>query len=144
MVGETTPKHVFIGIIFGLIIIISGISLLSWSVSQNTNSMTQTELQALNNTFQNNIYTTVQDQVYNLNSSISTATANAGFFGMIESLINVAWNSLKSMFSSIGFALVFMTGVSSYMHINPFIVGLLFSVLIVMLAFWIILIFRRA
>ena len=141
--GETNPKNIFIGLIFGVIILMLGIGFFSFAMTQNPTAGTGFDAEAFNNSV--NYMTDMQSKINETQSSLQYASSeNVGILGSAGALIQAAWTSIKSMFSAIGYTSKFLAGITDILHIPAYITGLLVSVIIIIIVVWIVLlVFRR-
>ena len=134
--GETDPKNIYIGLIFGLMMLILGFSFLGHDISQNPTNFNDMNITALNNSlnYQNDMQTGLNSTRYALQYA---STADVGPLGVVGALLMAGWNSIKTFFSTIGYATVFLSGIGGLLSIPAYVIGLFISVITIMIVAWI-------
>ena len=77
----------------------------------------------------------VTDKVEGLQSSIDDAEPEQGLFGVLNSLISTAWNSLKLVFTSFGFMDGVFSGMYAVFGVPAWIPALIILIVVVIIAF---------
>jgi hypothetical protein len=141
--GETNPKNILIGLLFSLMMLMLGWQFFAFAVTENPTGTTGFDSEAFNHSI--NYMTDMQQKINDTRTSLEFAsTENTGILGAVGALIQAAWVSIKSLFSTIGYTSQFMQGVSDNYGIPPFIPAMLLSVITIIIVVWIILlVFRR-
>lgn len=125
--AQVQPRTYIIGIIIFCFIIVGGISLLA-SFGVNSSQVTE-----FNQTFDkmNDVTSVTSD----LRGSIENADTDFGAFGVLNSLISSAWQSLRLLFTSLGFMEDAYSGLTSFFGVPAWIPMLLGAIVIVIIAF---------
>lgn len=132
--ADATPRSYVFGIIIFTLLIVGGISIFASFGAVNPSMVTSTKYEQFNNTF--NKFSDLNESVTNLQSSIeSDDNKEFGVFGVLNGLINAAWNSLKLIFQSFGFMSDVGDGLNKVFGVPSWIPNLLFLSVITMLAF---------
>lgn len=125
--AQVQPRTYIIGIIIFCLFIVGGVSLLA---SFGVNS---TQVTDFNTTFDK--MNDVTDVTSDLRGSIENADTDFGAFGVLNSLISSAWQSLRLLFTSLGFMEDAYTGLNTFFGVPAWIPALLGSIVIVIIAF---------
>lgn len=131
--SEVLPRHYIIGIILFTFIIVGGISMLSMMNTEQSGFTDDSRFQNFNNTF--NVMDDVTTEVGDLQSGIENAETDFGVFGVLNSLISSAWNTLKLLFSSFGFMDAVFGGLTTVFGVPAWIPTLIGLLVVVLLAF---------
>lgn len=122
-----TPKSYIIGIVIFCLFIVGGVSMLG-SFGANTQ-----QVQEFNKTFDK--MNDVQEVTSDLQGSIENADTDFGAFGVLNSLISSAWQSLKLLFTSLGFMNSAFMGMVTFFGVPAWIPALFIAIIIVIVAF---------
>jgi len=125
--SKVLPRTYIIGIIVFCFIIVAGISLLA-NFGINNSQVTD-----FNKSFQK--YDEVLEVSSSLRSSVEDADTDFGPFGILNTLISSAWQSLKLLFTSLGFMNDAYAAVSSFFGVPAWIPALLVSAVVIVLLF---------
>lgn len=98
---DIKPSHYIIGIIVFTAFIVGGVSMLSIFREADPTFIDDTRFNQFNETF--NVYEDVDEKVGELEEGIQGADTDFGLFGVLNSLINSAWQTLKLTMTSFGF-----------------------------------------
>lgn len=121
------PKTYIIGIVMFCFFIVGGVSILA---SFGVNSQQVTDF---NTTFDKmNDITQVSND---LRGSIENADTDFGAFGVLNSLISSAWQSLKLLFTSLSFMGDAYAALSTFFGVPAWIPGLLGGIVVIILIF---------
>lgn len=142
--AEVLPRHYVFGMIAFAFLIMAGATLIA-EFNQGEQMASSEDIQRFNNSF--NKIEEVQDLTGGLQQSIENADTegNWGIFGVLNSLIASAWQTLKTFFASIGFMNAVFTALPAYFPGFPsWIPALVISIIASMIVFAIFsLIFQR-
>lgn len=131
-------KGLFIGIIFGVIILGSGIMFMSTFFSSDNTIDSKGDINSFNNTYAQSV-AGLDSSISNLNNSIGAlSNKNAGLVGVFDVLIGSVTTALTAITSSLGFVNIVLYQMAFWLHIPVFIIGLFLSIVIVIIAFAII------
>ena len=132
--GNTTPSSLIIGFIIFTMIILSGIT---WMVALNSDKgggfINDERFSKFNESF--NRFSDVDDSTRGLQDSLTGAEPKKGLFGVLDSLIDVAWGSLRALFSSFGFLITAWSCLGVVFGLPGWVVSLVGSLVIVALVF---------
>lgn len=133
--SETTPKHYLYGAILFSVMILGIVSILSsLNEAEGGNIANDERFAEFNSTF--NIYDQIDNGTQNVRSSIENAPESQfGIFGVLNSLINTAWQTLKGLFNSFKFVTVAIGGLSTMFGVPVWVTGAVSLLIIVMIAF---------
>lgn len=131
--GKVLPSQYIVGIIFFTLFLVGGISILASFRDVDDTFIDDDKFTQFNNTF--NKYDTVRDKASDLQSSVVNADTDFGAFGVLNSLISSAWNTLKLIFTSFGFMTTVFGGLYSFFGIPSWIGNLIISLVSVVLVF---------
>lgn len=130
--GEILPRHYIFGIIMFTFFVVGGMSILG-ILNEAKPSLNVTDgYDQFNRSF--NKLDDITIQVDTLESNIENADPDVGLFGVLNGLIQTAWNSLSLIFTSFSFmdgaleALSTVFGVPTWI---PLIITLLITVVLV-------------
>ena len=132
--AEILPRHYLIAIIGFVFFSLTSLYLINSMVEDKADYLNVNEVdefEKFNESF--NRLDDINESVSAIQSSIQNAKTNFGIFGVLNSLINSAWNALRLLFSSLDFmnstfnALTTTFGVPGYV---PILIGLFFAIII--------------
>lgn len=128
-------RNYIVGTIIFSFFIVAGVSLLGLMLDSDTTFGDVDKYKEFNSTF--NTLAEVNSNVNNLQENVEGSDASSGFniFGVIGSLVNSAWSSLKLIISSFGFMTTAFTGMTTFFGVPAFIPQIIGLVVIVILAF---------
>lgn len=128
---EVLPRHYLIGILIFTLFIVGGVSIFSILEEGQTGFTDDDRYNRFNRSF--NTLNDVTDSVGELENTVDDADTDFGTFGVLNSLINSAWQGLKLMLSSFTFMDDAFEGMEDVFGIPwwiPAIISLLVTVLI--------------
>ena len=117
--GETNPRDYLIGIVIFVMLSLGGIALINEMRGDNSDFLTTQESAdyvKLNKTFQklddiNDSISSIQEDITN------TENKEFGVFGVLGGLINSAWNTLRFLFTSVGFMNDIFAGFTEFLGV---------------------------
>lgn len=127
------PSEYLTGIVIFALVISGGIWMISSLRDADSSFVDDTKYAQFNQTF--NKYEDVRTEVSDLEDSITEADTDFGVFGVLNSLISTAWNSLKLIFSSFSFMNAVFGGLYSFLGIPAFVGNLIITLVSVALVF---------
>lgn len=120
--GQIKPRDIAVS--FGAFLLVVGFT--AWFASQialnNPGAIDADQLKRFNNTF--NSLEDYQDTADDLQSETQNVVGEQGLFGFLNSLINQAWNTLRTLFTSFGFITSAISAISNFFGIPAFITGI--------------------
>jgi hypothetical protein len=131
--ADATPRSYVYGIIAFTLVIAGFMAMYADFSAVSPSMLGSPQYGAFNSTF--NTYNNVTSSVSILSSGITDADAEIGIFGVLNGLINTAWNSLKFIFTSFGFMSGVAGGLTTVFGVPLWIVSLLLLFVTVMLVF---------
>jgi len=131
--GEVTPRNLIYGFIIFTMVILGGIGWMSGFAVHSPSFINNDKFKAFNNTF--NKYNALDGNVTSMRDNLANSQANTGVFGMLDSLVNVAWNSLKTIFTTFSFMLTAFTGISAVFGLPVWVGALVATMAVVMIVF---------
>lgn len=131
--ADATPRSYIYGLIIFTFLIVGGLSIYASFAAYNPTLAASTKYGSFNDTF--NRYSTLNSSVSGLQTSITDSDAEIGVFGVLNGLINTAWNGLKFIFTSFGFMSDVGEGVTTVFGLPTWVPGILLLTITVMLAF---------
>lgn len=139
----TAPiSTIIIGVIIFTLFIFGGVAMISEMGTVDSSFIDSTKFIQFNNTF--NKYTTLQSSVSGMQSSVTSAETDFGLFGVLNGLIQVAWNTILTIFTSFSFINDIFAGLYTMMGIPAWISNLIISIITITFVFGIFaLIFQR-
>jgi len=130
---EVKPSHYIMGILAFVFFIMSGVALISEFQQSDATFATDDSYVEFNDTF--NVYTEVESSVGQLESSVTNAEPDMGVFGVLNSLIQSAWQTLVLTISSFSFMSTVFRGLNTVFGMPSWIGGLLILAVSVMFVF---------
>jgi hypothetical protein len=133
--NDATPKTYLYGAILFAVMIIGVVSVLS-SLNQSEGGYIggDERFAEFNSTF--NIYDGLVDKTDNIQSSIDDDdNSQFGAFGVLNSLINKAWQTLKGLFKSFAVITNAIGGLSSIFGVPSWVTGAIGLLIVIMIAF---------
>lgn len=130
---DVKPSDYIIGIIIFTIVIVSGITLLAQVNTINPDTIDSDRLGEFNKTF--NVLGDITDTTDDLEKSVTESSTEYGIFGVLNSLINSAWNTLKLLFNSFRFMDGVFNGLSVMFGVPVFVAQLIIALITVVIVF---------
>lgn len=133
--ADVLPKHYIIGIIFFVMLIMSGLTLLSEFNSYDPTYIDNTKYAEFNTTF--NKFNDITGEVDDLKAGIEDAEPGQdyGTLGVLSALISSGWNTLQLLFQSFSFMDDVFNGLSDVFGIPGWVPALLIALVTVILVF---------
>lgn len=133
--NEATPKSYLYGAILFSLVIISIVSILtSFDQSEGGHISNEASFSNFNKSF--NIYDSLDTGTRGIQASITNASSKQyGVFGVLNSLINTAWQALKNLFDTFGAIPQAIKGLSAIFSIPTWMTAGIGLLIIVMIAF---------
>jgi len=134
--AQIMVRHYLIAIIMFTFIVVGGVSIIS-EYNKTSDVFTSDErFDNFNNTFNN--YDNVITNVDSIKANIENAEQDQSALGVLGGLISVSWNILKTIFTSFGFFITSMTGLTALFNVPYWAVGLGSSIIFIIIGFSII------
>ena len=130
---DTKPSDYIVGIIIFTLVIVSGITLLAKVNEINPSVIDSDRLGEFNRTF--NVLDDITDATESLEESVTESSTEYGIFGVLNSLINSAWNTLKLLFNSFRFMDSVFAGLSVMFGVPVFVVQLIIALITIVIVF---------
>ena len=130
---EVTPRMYIFGIIMFTLVIYSGLYIMGSFAENNPSYINSDKFSGFNRSF--NKVAELNTATDSLKYSITDSTEEYGVFGVINSLIKSVWSAFKNIFTTFGFMIDALTGLTSVFGVPSAIVGLLTSLVVIMLVF---------
>ena len=137
---ETLPRHYIFGIIMFVFIILTGLYMINDlrnEVPGLLDSEDKDDFDKFNLTF--NQFDKINESISNIQSNVENPAGDEegllGKFGMLESLISSAWNTLKLLVNSLSFMNDVFAGLTTIFGVPAFIPTLLILVVVVLIIF---------
>lgn len=131
--AEILPRHYIIGIIFFVLIIVSGIGMIDIFQQTNESFIDGEQYHKFNNTF--NVMSELTTEVSSLRSGVEGASTDFGLFGVLNSLISTSWNTLKLLINSFSFMDAVFGGLYTVFGIPAYIGNMIILAVTVILLF---------
>lgn len=128
--GETLPRHYLYGIVVFTLFIVGGVFFVTEFSGDGVSSIDSDRTGSFNRTF--NKMDSLSSTTSDLRSGVEDAETDFGAFGVLNSLISGAWNTLKLLFSSLSFMDGVFDGLFTEFGVPAF-VGTLIGLLVVLL-----------
>jgi len=128
-VSEILPRHYVYGIVIFTLFVVAGVTFVS-TFADGGGSIDEDRLGSFNKTF--NKMDSLSSTTADLRSGVEDAETDFGAFGVLNSLISGAWNTLRLLFSSLGFMDGVFSGLETEFGVPAFI-GVLIGLLAVLL-----------
>lgn len=130
------------GVIIFTLFIFGGVAMIGEMATKDSTFVDNQKYIQFNNTF--NKYTQLQSSVNSTQASIENSNADFGLFGVLNGLIQVAWNTILTVFTSFSFINDILNGLYSVFGIPSWVGNLLISLVSITIVFGIFaLIFQR-
>jgi hypothetical protein len=133
LMADATPRSYIFALIAFTFVILGVLALYSGFASYNPTMVSNTKYADFNSTF--NRYSDLEGNITGMRSSITDSENEIGIFGVLNGLINTAWNSLKFMFTSFSFSSDILNGLTTVFGIPAWIPALIILSITVMLIF---------
>lgn len=131
--AEMLPRHYLIGIVIFTFFMIGGMSILSQYIAVDPDYGDADKIEQFNRTF--NVLDNVNTEIGNLQDNVESASTDFGTFGVLNSLISSAWNSLKLLLSSFSFMNSVFYGLNTFFGIPAWIPGLIILLITILIVF---------
>ena len=131
--GEVKPSHYIIGILVFTLFIVGGVSMISILRQTDDTFASEERFEQFNSTF--NVYNDVESKVGQLEDSVTNQEVDLGVFGVLNALINSAWQTLKLSISSFSFMNAVFLGTHTVFGVPAWVGGLLILAVSVMFVF---------
>lgn len=131
--GTADIKNYIIGIIIFTIFITGGIHLISTFAEEDDTFLDDEKYTQFNSTF--NKRTELHTSIDNLEGTVVNADTDFGVFGVLNSLISTAWNSLKLIGSSFSFMTTIIGGIYTFFGIPIWVGSLILSIITIVIIF---------
>lgn len=133
--AEVNPSNYIIGIAVFTLFIMSGLTLViePGYISGNTSYIDQGKLKDFNESF--NQYSQLNEKVDTIKTNIESSDSDFGIFGVLNALINSAWQTLKTLISSFDFMDDAFKGLTAIFGIPTYVSAILTTLITIMIAF---------
>lgn len=132
MAGATIRDYL-IGSVFFSLVIIAGISILASVGESDASLLEDARYGQYNATF--NKLGDVQEVVGDIETSITESEPNLGVFGVLNALVEMAWNGVKLFFTSFGFMNSVFTGLTSFFGLPWYVGASIILIVTIIIAF---------
>ena len=131
-------KNILIGIVIMMIICTGGIVFLSKIYTTDTSIADSDELKTFNSSF--NKLENINAYGNTIKTNLDRKSAESGTLGFFNSIINIVWNTVNSIFSSLDFMTSFFYALatSSYLGIPMWAITSILSIIFIVIGFAII------
>lgn len=128
-------KNYIVGVIMFAFVIVGGVTMLGGFFQDDATFGDAQKYQEFNKTF--NVLSDVNSNVRSIQTNVEGSAASSGFniFGVIGSLINSAWSSLKLIISSFSFMTSAFNGLTTFFGVPAFIPAIIGLVVVTVLGF---------
>jgi hypothetical protein len=130
--GDAVPTTYIVGIIIFTFFIVGGVALIGEMRDTNPDFINNQKYDQFNSTF--NVLDDVTGEVGTIQDNIANADTDFGLFGVLNSLISSAWQTLRLLFSSFGFMNTVFIGFSTFFGIPAWVSGLIILLVTIMFA----------
>lgn len=131
--ADVTPRGYIVGIVLFTLVIASGVAMIAEFTESDPSYGNPDDLQQFNSTF--NVINDITDEVGTLESNIENADTDFGTFGVLNSLINSGWQTIKLLVGGLGFMNTALYGLSTFFGIPAFIIGLVTLLVSIVIVF---------
>ena len=134
--AEILPRHYIVAIIFFVFVILSGIYLVNEMIADKPDFLDSNdadEFLKFNESF--NKLEDINKSVSNIRENIEGADTDLGIFGVLNSLINSAWNTVGLLFQSLSFMNSAFYALENIFGIPGWVPTLIILVFIIIIAF---------
>lgn len=131
--ADATPRTYIYGIIGFVFVIMAGLTIIAPFAADNPTMVATDKYAEFNTSF--NRMTDVQEELAGIQSSIADASTDFGTFGVLNALVSTAWQSLKLLFTSLGFMNDAYGGMTTVFGVPAWIPALIILIVITMIAF---------
>lgn len=124
-----------VGIFIFVLVFMSGTYLIFNFYAQDSSFVTNSgvDFKTFNNTFAK--YNETISSANSLRDSIPNASADPTAFGFLNGLINTAWGTISSIFSTFNFMNTALYGLSDYLFVPKWVISIIVSIILVLIAF---------
>lgn len=128
------PRHYIIGFLMFTLMIGIGVSMLGiFNANVPDYGSNGSELSDFNETFYK--LDDISDTVGELESGITNASTDFGAFGVLNSLISGAWQTVKLLFNSLSFTKTVFAGLGTFFGVPSFVIRILTLMITAIIAF---------
>lgn len=131
--AEILPRHYLYGVVFFMIMIVGGVSLLSILSAEDSSFNDNDRIGQFNRTFDKMSY--VEAHINSYKTNLENADTDPGIFGVLNALISTSWNSMLLLFGSLDFMTSVVYGTESFFGFPYYVPLGLFLFIIITLAF---------
>lgn len=131
--GEVIIRHYIIGILLFTFMILGGIAMLGEFNKDDPTFVDADKYEQFNNTF--NVYGDIDDEVGGMRNQLEEADTDPSVFGVLNSLIMSAWQTLRLIVSSFGFMDGVFNGLSTMFGVPAWVPGIIILLITVVLIF---------
>jgi hypothetical protein len=134
MAGEILPRHYIYGIIMFTLVIVGGLTLLGDFINESPEIAEDSKYTEFSEALdvQDDILATTEDMRSDIESYDAT---EFGVFGVLNALINSAWNTLKLLLNSLDFMASAITGGAIVFDIPTWIPTLIIALVTILVVF---------
>lgn len=130
--ADVKPSNYIAGIVIFALIVTSGVFILGRFHADNPYTE-YGDIEQFNSTF--NKAAAINLSVEGLRGNIEDSDPDPGAFGVLNALINTAWQGLRVIFTSFGFMNDVGNGLTSFFGVPAFMVGLVALLAVIMFVF---------
>lgn len=130
---EVLPRHYILGIVIFMFFIIGGITLINNFSNDNDDFLEADKYDKFNKTF--NKLSIIDAKVDTLESGVKNANTDMGLFGVLNSLINSAWNTLKLLTESLNFMDTVFEGLSTIFGVPIWVSQVIIMIVTIIIVF---------
>lgn len=127
------PRNYLYGIILFTLFVVGGSAMLAEFSKSDPTYLQDDKFTEFNKSF--NVMEDVETQVDSLQDGIEGASTDFGLFGVLNSLISSAWQTLKLLFSSLSFMTSVYLGMNTVFGVPLWVGGLIGMLVTVLIAF---------
>jgi hypothetical protein len=131
--ADATPRTYVYGIIAFVFVIVAGVSLVAMFAEKNPAMVTGSTYSQFNQSF--NKLADVTTQIGVIQNKITNVKTDFGVFGVLNELVNSAWQSLKLLATSLDFMSDAYGGMTTVFGVPAWIPSLIVLFVVAMLAF---------
>lgn len=130
--ADVSISNYIIGIILFTMVIVGGVNLINSARVVDDSFISDSQYNTFNNTF--NQFDNLNSSINTIDNSISDSDKSTYNLGVIESLIDGAWNTLRNIGTSFNFMYVVFGGLSMF-GIPSWVITLLSLIVIIIISF---------
>lgn len=131
--ADILPRHYIYGIIVFVFIMVGGIAILAEFNNANANFVDNTKYVEFNESFHK--LNEITESIETIENNIVTDVPDPGVWGVLNSLIQSSWQTLKLLFNSFRFMKIATAATTKIFGIPAWIPGLISLFITVLLAF---------